>query len=437
MEQLIPRTLKRWESYQSNLYKSAVLSKFQTMTRGHLRLTVQGDSSPYSFGYGQKIQADMLVANDRFFTRFLRHGELGFGESYVEGDWDSPDLATLIRWFLLNIDQFDTLNRLDRGDHPLFQFLQGVEHIQALINKARPSGFADVLAGHYELERPFFALMLDPSLTNSGAMFEGDEESLEEAQMRKQRRIARELAICPGDHILEFGSGWGHLALYLALCFPCKVTAVTTSEEQHRYLVQKVRDLQLEGRVQPLLLDYRSVQGSFDRIVSVEMVDALETQELPRFFEQCDSLLKPQGIMLHQLLLSPELFCRENRSEATWVRKYISPGINTPSLSQVLTAMNSRSAFSIRRLEDIGLSYARTLNFWRKRFETNLEQVRALGFDESFIRSWRYYLSYAEAAFDHGLLTAAQLTLTRPTQRSLERKPDRATESLNGATHLD
>jgi len=417
MEELIPRTLRRWEHYQTNLYKSAVLAKFQSMTRGHLSLKVRGDPHAYSFGFGNKVQAEMEIRNERFFTRFMKHGELGFGESFVEGDWDSADLVALIRWFLLNIDQLDALGRVDTGDHPLFQFLQGVQQIQAMLYGTRAAGFTDALAAHYELERSFFSLMLDPTLTNSSAIFEGT-ENLESAQLRKNRRVAQELKIRPGDHILELGAGWGSLALYLALCFPCKITAVTISEEQHHYLQQKVLQMGLEQRVFPALLDYRSITGSFDRIVSVELLDALDAQELPGFFAHCDKLLKPQGIMLHQLLLTPEHFRAENHGGADWIRKYISPGSFTPSLSQLLSAANEKANFSVRRLEDIGLSYARTLAAWRERFEEHVEQVKKLGFDEGFIRSWRYYLSYAEAAFQHGLMTAVQLTMTRPTHRS-------------------
>jgi cyclopropane-fatty-acyl-phospholipid synthase len=419
MEELIPRTIRRWETYQSSLYKSAVLAKFQSMTRGHLTLKVQGDAHSYSFGFGKKIQADMEIRNERFFMRFMKHGELGFGESFVDGDWDSPDLVALIRWFLLNIDQLDALGRVDLGDHPLFQFLQSVQEIQSMLDRTRPVGFSDSLAAHYDLERSFFGLMLDPTLTNSSAIFEG-QESLEEAQLRKNRRIAQELKIRPGDHILEIGSGWGSLSLYLALCFPCKITSVTISEEQHRYLKEKVAAMGLEQRVFPALLDYRSVKGSFDRIVSVELIDALDAQELPGFFAHCDELLKPQGIMVHQLLLTPERFRSENHAGADWIRKYISPGSFTPSLSQFLHAASEKADFCVRRLEDIGLSYARTLNAWRQRFESHLTEVKVLGFDESFVRSWRYYLSYAEAAFQHGLMTAAQLTMTRPTQRGEE-----------------
>lgn len=420
MEQLIPRTLRRWESYQSALAKSAVLARFQAMTKGQMTLRVEGDKTSYSFGYGRKVKADMTIKKERFFTRFLGGGELAFGESFVDGDWESSDLVALIRWFFLNMDHLNNFSRMDLPDQPIFHVLHGLHSIQNLINHARPSDFSDAIMAHYELERPFFALMLDPSLSNSGALFL-ENDSLESAQIRKQKRIARELRIRPGDTVLELGCGWGSLAIYLALCHDCRVTAVTISEEQYRYLCQRIADLGLEGKVIPRHQDYRGIEGTFDRIVSVELIDTLERNELPGFFALCERWLKPEGIMLHQILLTPEPFRSDRDNGAEWIQKYISPGSLTPSLGQLIQALNEGAAdFCVRRFRDMGLSYAKTLNAWCRRFSQNLDQVRNLGFDERFIRSWRYYLAYAEAAFDYGFLTAAQITLTRSTQRTQE-----------------
>jgi cyclopropane-fatty-acyl-phospholipid synthase len=433
MEQIIPRTLRRWENYQSQLCKSAVLGKLQTMTRGHLALRIDGEPSTYSFGYGQKIAADILVHQERFFQRFLRHGELGFGASYVEGDWDTPDLVQVLRWFLLNTDELEPARKEDPFDVSLFNFLQGLGRFQDLVLRGQTTGLHDSIVGQYALERPFFQLFLDSGLHNSGALFaEGDD--LEAAQLRKQRRLVHELRPEVGDHILELGCGWGGFALYLALCLPCKVTAVTISEEQHRYLCEQVKKLKLEQRVFPLLQDFRQVKGTFDRIVSVELIDSLSAPEWPQFFQHCDSLLKSHGIMVHQLLLSPDRYRHENQG-SEWIQRYISPGMATPSLGQVLTAMNRDSRFCVRRVEDIGLSYAKTVDAWRSRFEERLAQVRQQGFRESFIRSWRYYLAFAEAAFEHGLLSAAQLTMTRPTERWQEQKSDRSAV-LGSTSHL-
>lgn len=420
MEQLIPRTLRRWESYQSNLAKSAVFSQFQSMTKGHIELRLKNDPITYSFGYGKKVRGMIEVENDRFFSRFWSNGELGFGESYVDGDWNSPELSKVIRWFFLNVDKVDAFVRPEEVDNSFMQFMVGIRYIQTVINHAKPLPSMGNWASRYELERPFFELMLDPSLNNSGAIFNKD-ETLESAQIRKQKKIARELQIKAGSRILELGCGWGSFAIYLALNYDCHVTAVTLAEEQYEYVKLRVKQLGISDRVNVVHADYRNVSGLFDRIVSIELIDTIEAGQLNDFFSLCDRWLKPQGIMVHQLLLTPESYRADLLKRNEWNQKYISPGILTPSLSELLSSMSENSSFCIRNLKDIGLSYSKTLEAWTANFKENIQKVRALGFDEAFIRSWEYYLSYAEAAFDYGLLTAAQITISRATERSEER----------------
>ncbi len=421
MEQLIPRTLRRWEHYQSNLAKSAVFSQFQNMTKGHLSVNVKGDPVTYSFGYGKKVKAQIMINDDRFFSRFWSNGELGFGESYVEGDWNSPDVASVIRWFLLNVDRVDAFVRPEAVETSFMQLMVGVRHIHALINYSRSLTPMGTWASRYELGRPFFNKMLDPLLYNSGAIFAKNDD-LDSAQQRKQRKIAKDLRVKTGSRILELGCGWGSFAIYLAQTYDCHVTAVTLSEEQSNFMKKRVLELGLNDKINCLHADYRAVQGLYDRIVSIELVDTLEPGLLPEFFELCDRWLKPQGIMVHQLLLTPEAFRASASPGNEWNQKYIAPGILTPSLSQVLDAMSRTSSFCIRSLKDIGLSYSKTLAAWTKNFKGHAAEVRALEFDEQFIRTWDYYLAYAEAAFDHGLLTAAQITISRATQRN-EEKP--------------
>ncbi len=423
MDQLIPRTLRRWESYQSNLSKLAVFSQFQCMTKGQLKLTVKNDPQSYSFGYGQKVKAEILVENERFFSRFWSNGELGFGESYVDGDWNSPDLAQVIRWFFLNAEKVDSFVTPPGQASAFLHFMLGIKAIQEAINTTRPLGNIESWASRYELERPFFRLMLDDRMNNSGALF-AKSDTLEQAQARKQKQIARELRLKPGQQVLELGCGWGSFAIYLAQNHDCHVTAVTLSEEQALYLKQRIFELDLERKITCLHADYRSVRGNFDRIVSIELIDTLDAAQLDGFFRLCDLWLKPQGLMVHQLLLSPEGYRAEDAAGGEWKQKYISPGILTPSLGQVIGAMNKDAAFSVRHMKDIGLSYSRTLAAWTQNFNANRDAVRSLGFDERFIRSWQYYLSYAEAAFDHGLLTAAQITMSRATQRMLGEEQD-------------
>lgn len=417
MEQLIPRTLRLWENVSSNLSKSAVFTRFQTMTKGHLTLRLKNDKASYSFGYGNKVKAEILIENERFFQRFWSDGELGFGESYVEGDWNSPDLAQVIRWFFLNVDKIETVVRPEDASSPFMQFMVGLRYIQDVIG-TKPPSLAETWASRYDLERPFFSLMLDSKLNNSGALF-AKNDSLDEAQTRKHRKIARELRIRPGAQILELGCGWGSFAIFLAQNFDCYVTAVTVAEEQHQYLKGKIKELGLESRVHALHADYRMVEGVYDRIVSIELLDTLEPSLLSDFFHRCDLWLKPSGVMVHQLLLRPENRLRSEAHEE-WNQKHIAPGITTPSLSHLLEAMGEHTEFCVRNLRDTGLSYSKTLHVWTENFVKNLDAVRALGFDETFIRSWHYYLSYAEAAFEHGLMTSAQLTLTRAIERSQE-----------------
>lgn len=420
MEQLIPRTLRLWENVSSNLSRSAVFSQFQGMTKGHLTLRLKGDSGTYSFGYGNKVKAEINVENERFFNRFWCDGELGFGESYVEGDWNTPDLAQVIRWFLLNVDKIEQVVRPEDYSSPFLQFMVGLRYLQDVMTP-KVNAFQDSWASRYDLERPFFALMLDSKLNNSGALFhKGD--NLDEAQVRKHRKIARELRIRPGSQILELGCGWGSFAIYLAQNFDCYVTAVTVAEEQHDYLKTRIEELGLGARVNALHADYRMVQGNFDRIVSIELIDTIEHSQLADFFHRCDLWLKPNGIMVHQLLLSPEHRVREREmdSHREWNQRHIAPGIITPTLSHLLASMGEETEFCIRNLRDTGLSYSKTLHVWTHNFMKNLDAVRALGFDEKFIRSWHYYLSYAEAAFEHGLMSSAQLTMSRATERGQE-----------------
>lgn len=419
MEQLIPRTLRRIENYQSNLAKSAVFSQFQGMTKGHLSLHLKDDPVSYSFGYGKKVKADIHIENERFFSRFWSNGELGFGESYVEGDWNSPDLAQVIRWFFLNVDKVDAFVPSEGGESPFMQFMLGIRTIQELINTTRPLAYMDTWASQYELERPFFELMLDSNLNNSGALF-AKNDTLEVAQLRKHQKIVRELRIKPGSKILELGCGWGSFAIHLAKNFDCHVTAVTLAEEQQLFLKAEIDRLGLKHKITALHADYRNVTGLYDRIVSIELIDTLDPTQLTDFFRLSNLWLKPHGIMVHQLLLTPEAFRSELHGRKEWNQRYISPGVLTPSLSQLLEAMNHDASFCIRNMRDIGLSYSKTLAAWTQNFKKNLAAVRQLGFDERFIRSWHYYLSYAEAAFDHGLLTAAQITMSRATQRTQE-----------------
>ncbi len=413
MESVIPRTLKRIEDYQSSVYKQAVLAKFQRLTKGQLKLEIVGDDYNYSFGLGKRVRAHLRIKDERFFYRIHRFGEVGFGESYVDGDWESDDLVELMRWFLINLGG-DRLSIDDStyGD-PLFQFIAGFHRLQSLLQFNQYSRFDKNISYNYDLNRAFFACFLDESLTYSSALYQSSTRNLESAQLEKHRRIAQSLRLQEDHHVLDLGCGWGALSFYLALTFSCRVTAVTVSEEQYRFMVARIRQLSLEDLVTPKLMDFRDVKGSFDRIVSLELTDALVAKDLPVFFQCCETLLKPKGLMLHQVVLKPESGDAQ-AYQGEWIEKYISPGALTPTLSQMLVEANRYTNFQIFELLDIGRDYSHTLQDWLLRFQSKRTELLQIGYDDPFIRSWEYYLAYGQAAYSVGSLTCAQLLMARP-----------------------
>ncbi|SMF68975.1 SAM-dependent methyltransferase [Pseudobacteriovorax antillogorgiicola] len=408
MDKVIPKTLRRIETYQSSLYKSSVLSRFQKMTKGKLTLQIDGDDYNYTFGYGNRVKAQLRIKHLDFFQRLLKSGELGFGESYVDGYWESEDIVELIKWFLINYHQPDQ----GSSEPSLFLFLESVHKIQNFLHQSRYSSFDKNISFHYDLGANFFSYFLDESLTYSAAFFGSAPICLEEAQRLKNRRIGEQLKIEPGDEVLDLGCGWGSLTFYLALTYACHVTCVTISEEQFRYVDARVKELGLEDRVTPLLIDFRDVSGRFNHIVSVELTDSLVQGDLPIFFEVCDRVLKPRGRMVHQVLVGPESVTLD-QSRGDWVHKYITPGSLTPSLSQVIQAANQKSEFHVVALHDMGLDYSKTFRIWRQKFIENQQIFESLGYDDRFLRTWEYFLSYAEAAYSMGAVSCAQITMNR------------------------
>lgn len=409
MDQVIPKTLRRIETYQSSLYKNGVLSRFQKMNKGHLKLEIVGDNHNYSFGLGKKIQAHIRVKNNDFFQKLLKSGDVGFGESYVEGDWESDDLVELMKWFLINNENPDKQNHLEDS---LFLFLESVHKMQNFLHQDRYSSFDKNISFRYDLGETFFSQWLDESLTYSSALFQGQDLCLEEAQRLKNKRIAEQLKIQRGDNILELGCGWGSLSLYLALSYDCKVTAVTVSEEQHKYLSARVEELGLQDKIIPKLMDFRKITGRFHHIVSVELLDSLVETDLKEFFKVCNKALKRNGRMVHQVILCPESMRMEN-GMGEWVQKHLAPGALTPSLSQLCLAASKDTEFKLINLQDMGPDYALTFSHWREKFLLNENKLQNSGYDEKFLRTWEYFLAYAEAANMMGAMTCAQITMQR------------------------
>ena len=379
-----------------------VLEGLERLRDGRLVVRLP-DGGNRVFGAGPSPAGEMTVHRWRFFARLLRGGDIGAGESYVDGDWSTPDLVGLSRLFLANEHVLapprlvGTFGRL--RDSWLHRFRANTRA------RARRN-----IQAHYDLSNDFYALFLDPSMTYSAALFERPDVGLERAQAAKYRRLAEWAGIRAGDHVLE-------IAEFAASTLGCRVTAVTLSEEQARFARQRMQRLALSARVQVRLLDYRDLDGSFDAIVSIEMLEAVGHRFLGDFFAVCDRLLRPGGRVALQTITIPDQTYDRYRRASDWIRKYIFPGGHLPSLGAIQASLAQRSRLLVDRVENIGDHYATTLRNWRRRFWMKIDEVRDLGFDDRFVRLWDFYLATCEAAFLERQIGDLQLQLGRAGER--------------------
>ncbi|MFP5342146.1 MAG: class I SAM-dependent methyltransferase [Candidatus Limnocylindria bacterium] len=351
-------------------------------------------------------QGEIRIHDHAAFERFLLGGETGGGEAYMDGLWSSPDLAGLIRVAALN-----------RGDLAL---ASGWWRIPAQIQKtlahrARRNTRANArrnIAAHYDLGNDLYRLFLDESMTYSSAVFESDHETLEQAQRNKYRRMAERAGLTEGMHVLEIGTGWGGFALYAAGELGCRVTTVTISAEQHALASERVAAAGLSDLVDVQLRDYRDIEGQFDAVVSIEMLEAVGHDFFPAYFQAVDAALKPGGKASIQVITFPDAAYESQRRGANWIQTYIFPGGLCPSIAVMERAMH-RTSLLITDIDDIAASYVRTLREWRRRFARRLDEVRALGFDDRFVRMWEYYLALSEAGFATGVTQDLQLVLAK------------------------
>jgi cyclopropane-fatty-acyl-phospholipid synthase len=360
------------------------------------------------------------ISSWTFFRRIATRGQIGLGESYVAGEWETDDLCGLFELLVRNADSasrrkpFSTLVRA-RALRPRLQASNDLRRARRHISY------------HYDLGNRLFELFLDASLAYSCAYFEREGQSLEEAQQAKMRRLCEKLAVGPDDHVLEIGCGWGAFALYAARECGARVTGVTISREQHDLARRRVEEAGLERQVEILLCDYRLVQGSYTKIVSIEMFEAIGERQFGTFFATCDRLLAPDGLVGLQTIAVPDERYARTRRDHNWIREYVFPGSLIPSLTAITAASTRSSRLMVHGLEDIGSSYAETLRQWRERFLARLDEVEALGYDRRFVRIWTYYLATCEALFRTRSLRDLQIVLTRPLNDTLPVYPSTRT----------
>lgn len=413
----------------SNLARKLFLETLAHASGGSLEVVCPEKTYRFGESDGENLHAVLAINNERFFRRAVFGGDVGVGEAYMDGDWSTPDLVSLVRFGVRNLEKMEAGNRFLGALSRTADFLthRGKRNTQA--------GSQKNIAYHYDLGNDFYRLFLDPSMAYSCAYYESAVDSLETAQHRKYEVICRKLQLRPADHLLEIGTGWAGFAAYSAANYGCRITTTTISQRQHEYARVLFSQLGFASdRIELLFEDYRNLRGQYDKIVSIEMFEAVGYEHYDDYFGACDRLLKPDGTVLLQTITMQEAKFDQYRKQSDWIKKHIFPGAELASVSEILRSLVRCTRLQAFHLEDIGMHYALTLREWRRRFLGNLPQVKRLGFDDRFIRMWDYYLAYCEGAFMERYISDVQLLLTRvPNQRVLINEPGAELEALGSA----
>ena len=390
-----------------SLSKRAITHRLSRLSSGSIEL--QDEAGRAVFGSDDATtHARILVRSPEFYRKTVLGGGLGFAESYIDGDWDSPDLSELLRVFVRDISIAHENDRgLARLRVPLLRF-------GSFVHRNTLRGSRRNIAAHYDLGNDFFALFLDDTMTYSSGIFHAPNDTLRDASLNKLDRICRKLGLAPGQHVLETGTGWGSFAIHAARNYGCRVTTTTISKRQHEIAKQRVEEAGLADRVTLLLEDYRDLRGSYDKIVSIEMIEAVGHDFLGTYLGACSRLLQPDGQMLLQVISMPDQRYKSYLRTSDFIRKHVFPGSCCPSLSAIQNAVAKSTDMRCVQYEDITPHYAATLEQWRLRFEESIDRVRELGYPEEFIRMWRYYLSYCIAGFAERYIGVGQMVLNKP-----------------------
>jgi len=413
-------TLTVNERSAPGLYQRLVVDALGKMTAGCLRLELPDGEIKIIGTSGAAVSATMRVRNAAFFQKCVLFGDVGFGEAYVDGDWETDSIERVIAWAIHNVENSPSMS----GSTSRAFALNLLKYYNRALHLLRPNSLATSrrnIAEHYDLGNDFYRLWLDETMTYSSARFTAPDQSLREAQVEKYDALCRQLRLQPGDHLLEIGSGWGGLACHAARHYGCRVTTVTISEEQFKFARERFVREGLADQIEIRLQDYRHITGSFDKVVSIEMMEALGDRYLETYFAKINEVLKPEGLVALQYITVPDSRHAELRRGIDWIQKHIFPGSLLLSVGRVNQALNRTGDLFLHHFEDLGASYAKTLHVWWENFNAQLSEVRAMGFDERFIRKWNYYLQYCEAAFASRNISVVQAVYTRPNNQSLHR----------------
>jgi cyclopropane-fatty-acyl-phospholipid synthase len=387
------------------IYKKILLSFFKDKKlNGAIKISF-GDEN-YEFGTSQD-SVNIKVLKKEFFRRVIHYGDAGFGESYFLGEFETDDLKKLLMWFIENKEAMPGFNK----KFLLFEWAKIALRFAHFRRKNTKRGSKKNIKEHYDISNDFFKLWLDDTMTYSSAVFEG-EMSLKQAQENKYYRICEKIGLNNSDHILEIGSGWGGFAIYAAKKYGCKITAITISRAQYEYAKKRIESEKLEEQIEILIKDYRDLKGEYDKIVSIEMMEAIGHKYVPIFINICSSLLKNKGKICFQCITYPDKDYHNYLKNSNYIKKYIFPGGELLSLDQI-TKASEKENLSITQVEKIGLHYAKTLDKWKKNMESQKEEIFNLGFGEEFYKKWLYYFIYCSVGFETSYLDDVQITLEK------------------------
>lgn len=391
-------------SLLSSLARRAIGARLARLSRGHL--IVRDGGGTFVAGDPAEPPVTIEVLDERFYEAVAFGGAVGAGEAYAAGWWSAGDLTGVVRLLVKNRA---TLEDLERGSASPAGWLRRGLH---LLNANSRRGARRNIRAHYDLGNDFFQLFLDETLTYSCALFDRPDATLAEASIAKYDRIARLLDLGPADHLVEIGTGWGGFAIHAASRYGCRVTTTTISPAQLALARERVRAAGLEGRITLLGADYRDLRGRFDKLASIEMIEAIGAEQYPAFYRQCDRLLAPHGRAVIQAITIADEHYESARREVDFIKRYIFPGSCIPSRAALAAAVAS-TGLALVQADEIGLHYAETLRRWRGQLFANRAAIKALGFDDRFLRLWEFYLCYCEGGFLERAIGTAQLAYAK------------------------
>lgn len=393
------------------LCRKFTLNFLSQLQHGAITLSEAGEELQFGEKHAE-LKTTITVLDPAFYQKLILAGSVGGGEAYIHGYWRCDNLTALVQIFARNLAVLDKMDSTwARLSRPLLKLLN-------YRNRNTLSQSKRNIAAHYDLGNAMYQLFLDKSMMYSSAVYPSAEATLAEAQQHKLAQICQRLQLSPQDHLIEIGTGWGSMAIYAAQHYGCKVTTTTISQQQYDYTAERIRELGLEQQITLLFKDYRELEGTYDKLVSIEMIEAVGDEFLDDYFEKCSSLLKPDGIMVLQAITMVDNRYQQYVREVDFIKRYIFPGGCLPSISRMASAVADKTDLVIRQVQDIGFDYARTLKDWCDNFMAQRDAVHQLGYDDNFIRLWHFYLCYCEGGFRERATSAVHVVLTKPENRS-------------------